>query len=112
MTRAIAQTYNIANEYRSFISRSLITLCLVAALFYAANIYLVISRAMAANAVKKQTAVVSLAVKDLDGKYIALSGKITPDAASAYGLHEGTVSAFISRTVLLGRAGYAYGLNL
>ncbi len=86
------------------VTQVLLTGCLVMALLYAYNMYLVITRTVAAQNAEKQTTTLADSVQGLDTQYIALSNKINPDMAKDFGLHEGNVAVYISRTGSVGAA--------
>jgi hypothetical protein len=71
-------------------------------MLYAVNIYKVISRTVALESVEKQIASLTTSVDGLDSQYLGLTSKISPDTLSDYGLSQGQVSVFISRTTSLG----------
>ena len=102
MTKAIAQTYTTSREYSREINTALIAACSFLLMLYAVNVYRVISRTVALESVDKQTASLTTSVDSLDSQYLALTSKISPDALADYGLKQGQVSAFISRTTPLG----------
>ncbi|MCX6718790.1 MAG: hypothetical protein NTZ38_00175 [Candidatus Taylorbacteria bacterium] len=104
MTKAIAYTYTVAQEYRRYITQAFIYASLIMALIYGINVYLVISRAVATEGVNRETASLQSSVQELDARYISLSNQITPDAAASFGLHEAVVTAYIQKAPLLGRA--------
>ncbi|MDE2037927.1 MAG: hypothetical protein KGI69_01725 [Patescibacteria group bacterium] len=95
MTKTIARTYDTAFENRSRITAILLSACLFMALFYAYDVYSVVSKTVALEKVSRQTTAVSGAISALDGSYIALLGSVTPDALGAYGLEAGQVAAYI-----------------
>ncbi|MBU6426995.1 hypothetical protein KGQ27_02020 [Patescibacteria group bacterium] len=97
MTKAIANTVYLTNEYRALIARILTGGCLLAVLVYGLNIYAAISDAVALEKVENETAIVENKVQALDTNYIALSGKITPDMAKSYGLTQTATAEYINR---------------
>jgi hypothetical protein len=104
MTRAIAQTYNIANDYRAQITGFFLTLCVFMVAIYMINIYRTISGTIALESAEKQIASVSSAVGSLDAQYMEASRAATPDALNDYGLQQGKVSVYISSPAKIGRA--------
>ena len=98
MTKAIAQTYTFAHQYRALISLSFIGACLLAIGFYTMNVYSVISHTVSLQTIQKQTVVLERTVNSLNAQYLELGSAVTPDSLSAYGLAQGTVSAYIPRT--------------
>lgn len=109
MTKAIAQTYTAAYSNRRTITIALMGMCLMAAAFYLANIYRVVSHGMAAQRVAEQIAATEASIRDLDGRYLSVSKSITPDVLRAHGFDKGEVTAFISRTASLGYVSSGYG---
>lgn len=103
MTRAIAQTYNAANDYRAHITASLLGLCAFMALLYGVNIYGTVSGTIALQKTQTQIAALSSTVGGLDSQYMSISQVTTPDSLGKYGLSQGKVSAYISSPASLGR---------
>ena len=103
MTKVIAQTYNITNEYRARITVVLLAACLCLAFLYAMNVYTVIARTVAIGHIESQETALARAVSSLNGRYLDLSSNVTPDKIASYGLAEGQVSQFIERDASLGR---------
>ncbi len=100
MTKAIAQTYTIAHMYRRTITSALLAACIVSALFYAANLYRVISHTVALQNIASETKALNASVQELDAQYLGISKNITPDAIRSYGYNQAPVKAFISRASL------------
>lgn len=103
MSKAIARTYNLASEYRSYITVTLMAGCIMAALFYGVNVYKLIARTVALQNVEHQTADLDVAVSNLESAYMNLSSTLTPDSVKTFGMTTGQVSVFIPRTSTLGR---------
>ncbi|MFA6432250.1 MAG: hypothetical protein WCV82_00280 [Candidatus Paceibacterota bacterium] len=99
MKQVLTQTYDLAQEYRARITLTLISACVVAVLFYALNIYNIISQAVALEQVKGQITAVTSSINTLEADYLKLSGNITPDSLAGRGLAEGKVSLYIQRAV-------------
>ncbi|MGC9605781.1 MAG: hypothetical protein ABSF56_03490 [Minisyncoccia bacterium] len=97
MTEIIEQTHNIAAEYRARMTLCFIVLAAAAVLFYAFNLYAVVSRTVALSRVQSETAAAGSAVASLDAEYLGLSSALTPDSLGAHGLVQGKVSAYIER---------------
>lgn len=97
MTKAIAQTHNLAYEYGMRISLALMIVSIALALFYVINIYVIISRTVAMQKVDSEIKSTENVVKSLDAKYLELSNKIAPDNLGAYDMSQGKVSEYISR---------------
>lgn len=104
MTRAIAHTYNLAAEYRLHITYALFAACAALVLAYGINVYSLISHTIAIQKVQGELLSSNNSLRDLDSKYIALSGTITPNTLRSYGFEPAQVSEFISRTTVLGSA--------
>ncbi len=102
MTKAIAQTYSLVHEYRRRITLALLAGCAFLLLIYAVNVYSIISRTIALEAIQKQTATLTTAVDSLDSEYLKISGRIGPDSLKEYGFTQGQVSVFIPRNSSLG----------
>ena len=102
MTRAIAQTYNVAHDYRGHITTTIFGLCVFMAVLYAANIYRTISSTIALQETETKIASLSSVVGGLDAKYLDISRSATPMALKEYRLSQGKVSIFISSPASLG----------
>src|SRR3989344_8402402 len=103
MTKLIAQTYAYTNNTRAYMTYVLLGLSALMAVIYAANVYAVVSRTVAIKQISNQATEISAVVQALDGKYLELSNRITPESIRAQGMNQGTVSAYISRTATLGK---------
>jgi hypothetical protein len=115
MTKAIIQTYELANEYRAKITLGLFGACILMIIFYILNVYGVISHTVALKGIEGRATVLSGEINRLDSRYLALSSAVTPDQLSAYGLSAGNVSAYIVRpasTASLGTLAAAVGHEL
>jgi len=106
MTKAIVQTYNIVHEYRMKISLLFVAASVVMVLFYIANVYSTISRTVSIQKINLEVTAIEKVVENLDAQYLGLSSKITPDSLNVYGMSQGKVSEYISKTsyTALGRA--------
>ena len=102
MTKAIAQTYGTAREYRLQIMYAVLAVCALLVIAYAVNVYSVISHTVALQKVQAETSALTSDTEKLDSQYLGLSRTVTPDNLRKYGLQEGQVSAYISRTASLG----------
>lgn len=100
MTKTLVQTYTLAHLYRRTITSALMMACIVCALFYAVNLYRVISHTVALQQISRDTKVLNTSVQALDAQYLSISKNITPDTIHAHGYDQAEVSAFISRTSL------------
>lgn len=98
MTKAIAQTYDVINENMMKVSYVAIAACLLLVLIYVINIFSIISKTVALQRVESEIIALSSNVDNLDSQYLNLSGRITPDNLSAYGMTQGKVSAYIARS--------------
>jgi hypothetical protein len=104
MTKAIAQTYSVAHEYRVQITTALMATCLLLAVLYAANVFMVISRTMALQKTETQISALGSTVSKLDAQYLDLSGKITPSALASHGFIQGQAESYIHKTASIGQA--------
>jgi len=102
MTKALAQTYNAAYEHRLNITYAVLAACAVVTCIYAMNVYRVVSRTVALQQAETRITAVTASVDNLDAQYLELSSSVTPDSLKQYGLSEGQVSAYISRSASLG----------
>ncbi len=98
MTKAIAQTYNIAQQYRALITLGFIGASLIALMAYCVNVYAVVSHTIAIQSLHKQVTALASDVSALDARYLELGSAVTPDAVAAYGLTPASVSAYIPRS--------------
>lgn len=98
MTKAIINTYTAVHEYSARIVMAALVGSVIAALFYAVNLYTVISHTVAIGEIERETSLVIGARNDLDAQYLDLGSAATPDTLAKYGLTAGKISAFISRT--------------
>lgn len=101
-TKALTHTYTVAKDHRLHITYAVFAACAALAIFYAVNLYTVISRTVALGQIQKQEATAAAAVASLNATYFQLSSAITPDTLRHYGMSQGHVSEFISRTASLG----------
>lgn len=102
MTQAIAKTYTFADENRALLAKTLLAGSVIMAMIYAYNMYMVVTKTVLSQSIEKQVAAVENEADKLDGTYISLSSKITPQMVSDYGLEQTTVSEYISRTRAVG----------
>ncbi len=93
-----------AAENRLKMAQGLIAICAILGLFYAVNLYSIISHTVALQHINASSRALTTEVEALDTQYLALSSKITPDTLKAYGLEKGEVSFFIPRSSSLGHA--------
>jgi len=77
--------------------------CLLSVFIYGMNLYSVIQQTVSLQKIEKDIVALKSSVQDLDTKYISLSSSITSEMAKNFGLHEAPVTAYINRTVSLGR---------
>jgi hypothetical protein len=89
-------------DNRLKMAQGLIVICTILGIFYAINLYSIISNTVALQHIGKETRALTSEVEALDTQYLKLSSKITPDALKTYGLGTGEVSFFIPRTSSLG----------
>ncbi|MEI8249117.1 MAG: hypothetical protein WCG07_01325 [Candidatus Taylorbacteria bacterium] len=104
MTKAIAQTYTVAHEYRVQITTALMATCLVLLALYGINVYMVISHTMAVQSSEKSIATLGSTVARLDAQYLDLSKGITPATLQAHGFSQGQAESYIHRTTSIGQA--------
>ena len=102
MTQAIASTYDTAKAYRKEVTYALIGVCVFMVGIYMFNVYRMISNTVAMEKIVTQTTELQSKVQALDGQYLQLSGKITPDTLKTRGFVQGKVSAYIPRNASLG----------
>lgn len=100
--KTIAKTYSFSKEYSAKITKLVLLGCLVAVFIYGINLYMTVSRTVAIRSLEAEISKIDETVKQLDGQFIALSSKITPELAGRYGLSETEVSAYINKTTSLG----------
>jgi len=110
MTKAIAQTYNVVNENILKITYACLAACLFFVILYVANVFSVISKTVSLQSVQLQIATLNSNVNGLDSQYLSLSGVITPDNLSAYGMTQGKVTEYIPRSSA-SDIGYVSDLN-
>ncbi len=103
MTRAIAQTYHIANDYRMQITGFFLALCVFMGLVYVVNIYMTVSSTVALSRAEKNITAISSAIGTLDAQYLQASRIATPDALKGFGLNQGKVSVYISSPAKIGQ---------
>jgi hypothetical protein len=103
MSKAIAQTYQIAVDYRTHITTFIVGLCLVMASLYIVNIFRTVSGTISLESLNKNISSLSSEVGKLESDYINASKLATPDSLSKYGLSQGKVSVFISTPAKVGR---------
>ncbi len=113
--RSYSRTYGMARvakglaniisqrEFRMRAFQVLIATCAVTGMFYAINLYSVISSTVALQHLGTESRTLTGQIETLDSQYLKLSSAITPDTLDAYGLKKGEVSFFISRSDSLGR---------
>jgi len=98
MTKAITFTYSVAMEHRLHIIRALMAGCMFLAILYAVNVYAVISRTVALQRLNVESATLGSSVDKLDTQYLALENKVSIDSLSTYGMSQGKVSEYITRS--------------
>jgi hypothetical protein len=99
MTKAIAQTYSVLHENVKLINYVFVVACLLLVSLYVMNIFSVVSKTVSLQKVESKISLLSSSVNNLDSEYLALSGKITPDNLSEFGMTKGQVSEYITRSV-------------
>jgi len=99
----MAKTYNLVQEYRTIMTWTLLLACAFLAVTYGLNIYKVIQSTVTLEKIHGQATILGREVDDLDSQYLKLSGVLTPDQLAAYGLSQGKVSQYISKSASLSR---------
>ncbi len=103
MNRAIAHTFSFHKEYKTIISYGLLGACALLGMIYSINLFSMISNTIAVKNLRSESNQIARSLEELDGQYLAISSNITPDKLSRYGLEQGKVSLFITKTASLGR---------
>lgn len=97
MTKAIAQTYTVAKDFRKEIAYFVLAACAGMMLVYGLNLYKVVTQTIALRSVQSEEVAVESSLSDLNAKYLDLSSQITPDALRQYGFNQGQVAEYITR---------------
>lgn len=97
MTKAITQTYTIVNQNAKYISYAFLAGCLIMVSVYVFSLFSVISNTVAIQKIQSKMATLSTNVDELDSEYLNLTGNISPDILSKYGLKTGVVTKYISK---------------
>ncbi len=71
--------------------------CAISAVFYAINLYSLISHTVAMQQTEGRAVLLASALSSLDAEYLKLTSAITPDALAEHGLVPGQVSLYITR---------------
>ncbi|MFA6314749.1 MAG: hypothetical protein WC648_00025 [Candidatus Paceibacterota bacterium] len=103
MTKTIVKTYSAIHEYSHKIVNIFFFIGAFLLLLYAMNVYSVISRTVALQNTQAEIVTATKTIEELDSKYLKLASNVTPDDLRSFGLKEGVVSAYISRTLPLSR---------
>ena len=98
MKRVIVNTAGQVHAYRAAITLGLLGLSAIFAIFYAVNLYSMVSHTVALRQTESAISSVSNALGELDSQYLKLSSAITPDALAEHGLSAGHVSLYIKRS--------------
>lgn len=96
MTKAISQ---VINENIIIINFAFIFASFLLILFYVVNVFSVVSKTVTLQKIENKISLLNSNVNNLDSEYLALSGKITPDNLSEFGMKKGQVSQYITRSV-------------
>lgn len=99
MKRAITNTAEELHAYRAMIALAILGASAICAVFYACNLYAMISRTVALKHAESALTAASTEVGKLDAEYLKLAASVTPDSLAAHGFAEGKVSLYIARTV-------------
>lgn len=97
MKRVLANTAEQVHAYRANITLALLCATALCVMWYAVNLYSLVSRTIALRQTEKSIASVSSQVSDLDSQYLKLTSSVTPDELANYGLSEGKVAVYIKR---------------
>ena len=97
MTRAIAQTYTVAKDYRAEIAYVVLAACAAMILVYGFNLYKVINQTIALRQIQSKEVAIQSSLASLNAQYLDLSSTITPDTLRQHGFTQGQVSEYISR---------------
>ena len=95
MKKAIVSTAEHVHAYRAAITLALLCGSGLCVLFYAMNLYTLISRTVAVRQAESQVADLSSQISALDSQYLSLTSAITPDTLAAHGFAPGKVTAYI-----------------
>ena len=95
MTKILTHAYS---NVRLRIMYSMLVCIAIAVALYGINIYRVISYTVAIQDADTLSAKVGNSVQELDAHYLEILGTITPDSFRDYGLSQGKVTNFISRS--------------
>lgn len=102
MTKTIVKTYGVINDYIRLICQAFLIGCLFLIAIYSFHLFSLISKTVAMEKIESEFSSLSGSIDSLDEQFLALSGKITPDNISQYGLSKGKVSQYISRSTKIG----------
>ena len=103
MTKIIANTYSSVNDNKIYVTSAILAACGILVMIYAFNVYKLVSRTVAIESIQTQINSESSSVNSLAVEYLSLSSELTPDTMKSFGMSEGTVSEYISKTASLGR---------
>lgn len=98
MKKAITTTAGELHAYRAMITLAILAASPLCAVFYAFNLYSMISRTVALRHAESAITAASTDVGRLDAEYLKLAASVTPDLLASHGLAEGKVSLYITRT--------------
>ncbi len=98
MTKAIAQTYTVAKDFRAEIAYVVLAACVAMALVYGFNLYKVINQTIALRQIQSQEVALQSSLSTLNAQYLSLSSGITADTLHHYGFTQGQVSEYITRS--------------
>lgn len=97
MTKAIAQTYTVAKDFRAEIAYVVLAACVGLMLVYGFNLYKVVNQTIALRQIQSKEVALQSSLADLNAKYLDLSSEITPDTLRQYGFSQGQISEYITR---------------
>lgn len=95
MTKVIA---GMMNENLKIINISLFFGCLLLIGLYAISVFSVVSKTVVLQKIESKISVLSGDINDLDSEYLSISGNISQDDLSNFGMTKGRVSEYISRS--------------
>lgn len=75
----------------------LISACAIAALFYAVNLYRLVSNSIALRQIESRSVALTSSLGDMNARYLKIMSAITPDAVGKQGLVPAQVSLYITR---------------
>ncbi|MCX6715679.1 MAG: hypothetical protein NT077_01525 [Candidatus Taylorbacteria bacterium] len=105
MKRVIVSTAGHIHDHRAKLSLVILSACVLVAVFYAVNLYTLVSHTIAIKQIESRAASLSGSLSALDAEYLKLTSTITPDILAEHGLVAGEVSLYITRPAPTASAG-------